>query len=363
MRLGGGSQKGARWTSAALFCQKTFFVNVWSLWSFQQISALKVTANPLCQELNVPWMLWDCLDILSEMHEDALSVPNTCFFPSIFSLLFFLLLVEIRISSCFMLTESLFPYLHPSSFQLPFVRKKEKDDFFLSTSLLCCQSLPSSAECPLALSCLNCCSLSQDVSEIKFSGARSVSFVSSLFAWEGATDIYGTAVVVMVTVEEWQCLRLSLAETFLFFFFFFFLYTSDETVWARRENWRSFKERNQKTFLPNMIWFCWQDITGRMLECKIYVNNTKINDTYIHWIGIWTQIKSNVFIGVLGARGRVGKWRKVTGLWYSLLGMLIAQALLFLYGLHYWRGSWDAAHIAWKEIGSLVYRVFSAAVP
>lgn len=56
-----------------------------------------------------------------------------------------------------------------------------------------------------------------------------------------------------------------------------------------------------------MIWFCWQDITGRMLECKIYVNNTKINDTYIHWIGIWTQIKSNVFIGVLGARGRVGK--------------------------------------------------------
>lgn len=220
MRLGGGSQKGARWTSAALFCQKTFFVNVWSLWSFQQISALKVTANPLCQELNVPWMLWDCLDILSEMHEDALSVPNTCFFPSIFSLLFFLLLVEIRISSCFMLTESLFPYLHPSSFQLPFVRKKEKDDFFLSTSLLCCQSLPSSAEWPLALSCLNCCSLSQDVSEIKFSGARSVSFVSSLFAWEGATDIYGTAVVVMVTVEEWQCLRLSLAETFSFFFFF-----------------------------------------------------------------------------------------------------------------------------------------------
>jgi len=329
MRLGGGSQKGARWTSAALFCQKTFFVNVWSLWSFQQISALKVTANPLCQELNVPWMLWDCLDILSEMHEDALSVPNTCFFPSIFSLLFFLLLVEIRISSCFMLTESLFPYLHPSSFQLPFVRKKEKDDFFLSTSLLCCQSLPSSAECPLALSCLNCCSLSQDVSEIKFSGARSVSFVSSLFAWEGATDIYGTAVVVMVTVEEWQCLRLSLAET----------------------------------FLPNMIWFCLQDMSGRMLECKIYVNNTKINDTYIHWIGIWTQIKSNVFIGVLGARGRVGKWRKVTGLWYSLLGMLIAQALLFLYGLHYWRGSWDAAHIAWKEIGSLVYRVFSAAVP
>lgn len=169
-------------------------------------------------------MLWDCLDILSEMHEDALTVHNTCFFPSIFSLLFFLPLGR---DSYFLLLYThwifLFPYLLPSSFQLPFVwgKKREKDDFFLSTSLLYCQSLPSSVEWPLALSCLNCCSSSQDVSEIKFSGAHSVSFVSSLFAWEGAMDIYSTAVVVMVTGEERGSAWTFLCWNFVVFFSFF----------------------------------------------------------------------------------------------------------------------------------------------
>lgn len=166
-------------------------------------------------------------DILSEMHEDALTVHNTCFFPSIFSLLFFLPLGR---DSYFLLLYThwifLFPYLLPSSFQLPFVwgKKREKDDFFLSTSLLYCQSLPSSVEWPLALSCLNCCSSSQDVSEIKFSGAHSVSFVSSLFAWEGAMDIYSTAVVVMVTGEERGSAWTFLCWNFVLFFSFFPMY-------------------------------------------------------------------------------------------------------------------------------------------
>lgn len=135
------------------------------------------------------------------------------------------LLVEIRIFFCFILTESFFSltYSPPLSSCL-LCGEKKKDDFFLSTSLLYCQSLPSSVEWPLALSCLNCCSSSQDVSEIKFSGAHSVSFVSSLFAWEGAMGIYSTAVVVMVTGEERGSAWTFLCWNFVLFFSFFPMY-------------------------------------------------------------------------------------------------------------------------------------------
>lgn len=139
-------------------------------------------------------------------------------------------LAEICISSCFVLTEAFFfslptPLLFPAALCAVRKRRKEKKKkgkrkdnfFFLSTFLLYRWSLPSSAGWSLALSCLNCCSLSQDVPEIKFSGAQRVSFVSSLFAWEGATHIYGTAVVVMVTGKERQSAWAFLCWNFVLF--------------------------------------------------------------------------------------------------------------------------------------------------
>lgn len=93
MRLGVNIQKGST-VDFSCFAKRLFFSfffclpNVRSLWAFKQISILKVTVNPLCQELNVLWMLWDCLDIFSKTHEDALSVHNACFVSSISSLVF-----------------------------------------------------------------------------------------------------------------------------------------------------------------------------------------------------------------------------------------------------------------------------------
>lgn len=177
-------------------------------------------------------MLWDCLDIFTKTHEDALSVHSACFVSSISSLVFSFFLCFSRDLYFLLLCThwSIFfslptPLLFPAA--LCAVRKrrkgkkkkgKRKDNFFfLSTFLLYRWSLPSSAGWSLALSCLNCCSLSQDVPEIKFSGAQHVSFVSSLFAWEGATHIYGTAVVVMVTAKERQSAWAFLCWNFVLF--------------------------------------------------------------------------------------------------------------------------------------------------
>lgn len=122
-------RRGMQWTLAILF-PKDFFclLDVRSLWSFKQISTLKVTINPLCQELNVLWMLWDGLDILSETHEDALYVHNTCFFSSVSSLAFFFFFLRFGRDSYFLLlymslNHFFLPYLLPSSFQMPFVQK------------------------------------------------------------------------------------------------------------------------------------------------------------------------------------------------------------------------------------------------
>lgn len=125
------TRRGMRWTLVVFFLKDFFcLLNVRSSRSFKQISTLKVTVNPLCQELNVPWMLWDCLDILSETHEDALHVHNTCFFSSISSLAFIFFLCFGRDSYFLLLYMSLnhffvLPYLLPSSFQLPLVQKKK----------------------------------------------------------------------------------------------------------------------------------------------------------------------------------------------------------------------------------------------
>lgn len=125
------TRRGMRWTLVVFFLKDFFcLLNVRSSRSFKQISTLKVTVNLLCQELNVPWMLWDCLDILSETHEDALHVHNTCFFSSISSLAFIFFLCFGRDSYFLLLYMSLnhffvLPYLLPSSFQLPLVQKKK----------------------------------------------------------------------------------------------------------------------------------------------------------------------------------------------------------------------------------------------
>lgn len=124
------SRRGAQWTSVVL--PKDFFFfglpNVRSLWAFKQISTLKVTVNPLCQELNVLWML--CLDIFSKTHEDALSVHNACFVSSISLLVFSFFLCFSRDLYFLLLCTHwsiFFPYLLPSSFPLPFVQQEKEE--------------------------------------------------------------------------------------------------------------------------------------------------------------------------------------------------------------------------------------------
>lgn len=121
------TRRGMQWAWAVLF--PNAFLNVRNSRSFKQISPLKVIANPLCQELNVPWVQWDCLDILSKTHEDALHVHKSCFFSSVSSVAFSFFLRFGRDSYFLLLYMSLkhfflLPYLLPSSFQLPFVQKK-----------------------------------------------------------------------------------------------------------------------------------------------------------------------------------------------------------------------------------------------
>lgn len=166
------SRRGAQWTSVVVFCQKTFFClpNVRSLWSFKQISTLKVTVNPLCQELNVLWMLWDCLDIFSKTHEDARSVHNTCFVSSISSLVFSFFLYFSRDLYFLLLCThwSIFfslptPLLFPSALCAARKRKKKKrgkkkDNFFFSLYLFALPSVSSPIcgviPCPLMLELL-----------------------------------------------------------------------------------------------------------------------------------------------------------------------------------------------------------------
>lgn len=144
-----------QWTWAYCF-QKTF-LNVRSSRFFKQISPLKVTANLLCQELNVPWMHWDCLDILSETHEDALHIHNSCFFSPVSSLDFsfflrfgrgfYFLLLYMSLNHFFLLS-----YLLPSSFQLPFVQNDPGQSLFFSLPFLSVSPLVSRmTSCPRML--------------------------------------------------------------------------------------------------------------------------------------------------------------------------------------------------------------------
>lgn len=151
------TKRGMQWILVVLFCPKIFFflVNVKSLWSLKQIRRPKVTINSLCQELNVPWILWDCLDVWNETYEDALQV-HTYVFSSISSLVFlfflrfgwdsYLLLLLMSLNHFFLL-----PFLLPSSFQLPLVPKKKSFlslSFCSAVSLFCCLQgdlLPSHA--------------------------------------------------------------------------------------------------------------------------------------------------------------------------------------------------------------------------
>lgn len=149
------TRRGMQWTWAYCF-QKTF-LNVRSLRFFKQISPLKVTANLLCQELNVPWMHWDCLDILSETHEDALHIHNSCFFSPVSSLDFsfflrfgrgsYFLLLYMSLNHFFLLS-----YLLPSSFQLPFVQNDPGQSLFFSLPFLSVSPLVSRmTSCPRML--------------------------------------------------------------------------------------------------------------------------------------------------------------------------------------------------------------------
>lgn len=139
-------------------------------------------------------------------------------------------LVKILISSCIIchwnISFFFVTYFPPLSSCL--LCKKTLDSFFFFLLYLFCQFLPLSPGWPLALESLNCGSLSQDMSGIKFSGT----FICVTFMCLGRCC--GCL---------WQCIcsDSNVKRRALPLLKFCLFYSFDETAWIGGEYWRSLK--------------------------------------------------------------------------------------------------------------------------